>query len=300
MEYDVLIIGGGPAGCTAGLYAARAGLRALILTGSEPGGQLGVTETVENCPGIGAVNGPDLAAAMLENARQAGAEVRMEQAASLDLNARTVRTSAGEYRGKALIYAAGAAPRTLDVPGEAALRGRGVSFCAACDGPLFRGKDVAVIGGGSSAAAEALTLSRLCRRVWLVHRRDALRAESRYLAQLEAAENITLVWNAGTEAILGQERVTGLAYRDLPTGERRELACGGVFIAVGRRPNTELLQGRLTLDREGYIPAGEDTRTEVPGVFAAGDVRAKPLRQIVTAAADGAVAAHMAAAWLGR
>lgn len=298
MEYDVLIIGGGPAGCTAGLYAARAGLRALVLTGSEPGGQLGVTETVENCPGIGAVNGPDLAAAMLENARQAGAEVRMEQAASLDLNARTVRTSAGEYRGKALIYAAGAAPRTLDVPGEAALRGRGVSFCAACDGPLFRGKDVAVIGGGSSAAAEALTLSRLCRRVWLVHRRDALRAERRYLAQLEAAENITLVWNAGTEAILGQERVTGLAYRDLPTGERRELACDGVFIAVGRRPNTELLQGQLTLDRDGYVPAGEDTRTEVPGVFAAGDVRAKPLRQIVTAAADGAVAAHMAAAWL--
>lgn len=300
MEYDVLIIGGGPAGCTAGLYAARAGLRALVLTGSEPGGQLGVTETVENCPGIETASGPDLAAAMLENARQAGAEVRMEQAASLDLSARTVRTSAGEYRGKALIYAAGAAPRTLDVPGEAALRGRGVSFCAACDGPLFRGKDVAVIGGGSSAAAEALTLSRLCRRVWLVHRRDALRAERRYLAQLEAAENITLVWNAGTEAILGQERVTGLAYRDLPTGERRELVCDGVFIAVGRRPNTELLQGRLTLDREGYIPAGEDTRTEHPGVFAAGDVRAKPLRQIVTAAADGAVAAHMAAAWLGR
>lgn len=155
MEYDVLIIGGGPAGCTAGLYAARAGLRALVLTGSEPGGQLGVTETVENCPGIGAVNGPDLAAAMLENARQAGAEVRMEQAASLDLSARTVRTSAGEYRGKALIYAAGAAPRTLDVPGEAALRGRGVSFCAACDGPLFRGKDVAVIGGGTAGTVSA-------------------------------------------------------------------------------------------------------------------------------------------------
>lgn len=300
MEYDVLIIGGGPAGCTAGLYAARAGLRSLLLTGAEPGGQLGTTETVENCPGIGAAGGPELAAAMLENARQAGTEIRMEQAEALDLSARAARTSAGTYRGKAVIYAAGAAPRTLDVPGESALRGRGVSFCAACDGPLFRGRDVAVIGGGSSAAAEALALSRICRRVWLVHRRDTLRAERRYLDQLEAAENITPVWNAGTEAILGRERVTGLAYRELSTGERRELACEGVFIAVGRKPNTELLRGRLALDRGGYIPAGEDTRTEVPGVFAAGDVRAKPLRQIVTAAADGAVAAHMAAAWLGR
>lgn len=299
MEYDVLIIGGGPAGCTAGLYAARAGLRPLLLTGAEPGGQLGTTETVENCPGIGAAGGPELAAAMLENARQAGTEIRMEQAEALDLSARAARTSAGTYRGKAVIYAAGAAPRTLDVPGEAALRGRGVSFCAACDGPLFRGRDVAVIGGGSSAAAEALALSRICRWVWLVHRRDTLRAEQRYLDQLEAAENITPVWNAGTEAILGQERVTGLAYRDLVTGERRELACGGVFVAVGRKPSTALVRGQLALDQNGYIPAAEDTRTELPGVFAAGDVRAKPMRQIATAAADGAVAAHMAAAWLG-
>lgn len=300
MEYDVLIIGGGPAGCTAGLYAARAGLKALVLTGPEPGGQLGSTETVENCPGVETASGPDLAAAMLENARQAGAEVRMEQAASLELVQKTARTAAGTYHGKAVIYAAGAAPRTLNVPGETALRGRGVSFCAACDGPLFRGRDVAVIGGGSSAAAEALTLSRLCRRVWLVHRRDALRAERRYLAQLKAAENIAPVWNAGTEAVLGRDRVTGLVYRDLPTGERREVACDGVFIAVGRRPNTELVRGQLYLDESGYIPAGEDTQTELPGVFAAGDVRAKPLRQIVTAAADGAVAAHLAAAWLGR
>lgn len=298
MEYDVLIIGGGPAGCTAGLYAARAGLKALVLTGPEPGGQLGATETVENCPGVAAASGPDLAAVMLENARQAGAEIRMEQAAALDLAGRTARTSAGTYHGKAVIYAAGAAPRLLNVPGEAELRGRGVSFCAACDAPLFRGKDVAVIGGGSSAAVEALNLSRLCRRVYLVHRRDALRAEHRYLAQLKAAENIDLVWNAGTEAVLGQDRVTGLAYRDLSTGKQRELPCSGVFIAVGRSPSTGLVQSQLCLDESGYIPAGEDTQTELPGVFAAGDVRAKPLRQIVTAAADGAVAAHMAGAWL--
>lgn len=298
MEYDVLIIGGGPAGCTAGLYAARAGLKALVLAGPEPGGQLGATETVENCPGVGTASGPDLAAAMLENARQAGAKLRMETAASLDLAGRTARTAAGTYHGRAVIYAAGAVPRTLDVPGAAALRGRGVSFCAACDGPLFRGRDVAVVGGGSSAAGEALTLSRLCRRVWLVHRRDSLRAEHHYLARLDAAKNITLVWNAGIEAILGRDQVAGLSYRDLRTGEVRELSCGGVFIAIGRRPNTGLLRDQLRLDEGGYIPAGEDTRTELPGVFAAGDVRAKPLRQVATAAADGAVAAHMAAQWL--
>lgn len=300
MEYDVLIIGGGPAGCTAGLYAARAGLHALVLTGTEPGGQLGTTETVENCPGIEAAGGPELAAAMLENARQAGAEIRMEQVVSLDLTRRAAHTSAGTYHGNTIIYAAGAAPRMLGVPGETALRGRGVSFCAACDGPLFRGRDVAVIGGGSSAAAEALALSRLCRRVYLIHRRDTLRAEHHYLAQLEHTENITPVWNAGTEEILGRERVTGVAYRNLSTGERRQLACDGVFIAIGRSPNSRLVENQLALDPGGYIPAGEDTRTALPGVFAAGDVRAKPLRQIVTAAADGAVAAHMAAGWLGR
>lgn len=300
MEYDVLIIGSGPAGCTAGLYAARAGLKTLVLTGAELGGQLGTTETVENCPGIENASGPALAAAMLENARQAGAEARMEQVQSLDLAGGTARTSAGAYCGKAIIYAAGAAPRTLDVPGETVLRGRGVSFCAACDGPLFQNKDVTVIGGGSSAAAEALALSRLCRRVYLVHRRNTLRAEHRYLTQLRAAENVTLVWDAETEAILGRDRVTGVAYRDRSTGEKRQLACDGVFIAIGRSPNSQLVRGQLALDQGGYIPAGEDTRTELPGVFAAGDVRAKPLRQIVTAAADGAVAAHMAAIWLSR
>ncbi|WP_298032264.1 NAD(P)/FAD-dependent oxidoreductase [uncultured Dysosmobacter sp.] len=299
MEYDTLIIGGGPAGCTAALYAARAGLQTPLLTGPELGGQLASAGTVENCPGSAPSSGPDLAAAMLEQARKAGAELRGETAVSLDLSRRTVRTSAGTYQGRTVIYAAGARPRTLDVPGAETLRGRGVSFCAACDGPLFRGRDAAVVGGGNSAVGEALDLSRLCRRVWLVHRRNALRAERRELERLEAAENIMPIWNAEITAILGRDRVTGLSYRDISTGELRQLACDGVFVAIGRLPNTEPLRGQLHLDAAGYVPAGEDTRTELPGVFAAGDVRQKSLRQIVTAAADGAMAAHMAADWLG-
>lgn len=296
--YDVVIVGGGPAGCSAGLYAARAGLRTLVLTGGEPGGQLGVADTVENYPGAGVRGGPELAADMRRDAQQAGTEFRNERASEVCLREGRVRTGQGTYQGRALIYAAGAAPRKLEIPGEEALRGRGVSWCAACDGPFFKGKDVAVVGGGSSAAAEALTLSRLCRRVYLLHRRDTLRAERRLTEQLEKAENITFLWNVQAAAILGAKAVTGIAYRELRSGQRRELPCAGVFIAAGRKPNTELLQGQLELDAGGYIPADETTQTAVPGVFAAGDVRTKAVRQVVTAAADGAVAALMAAKYL--
>ena len=296
--YDVVIVGGGPAGCAAGLYAARAGLRTLVLTGGEPGGQLGIAETVENYPGAGALGGPELAADMRRDTEKAGAEFRDERAAEVCLRERRVRTGQSVYQGRALIYAAGAAPRALGIPGEEALRGRGVSWCAACDGAFFKGKDVAVIGGGSSAAAEALTLSRLCRRVYLVHRRDSLRAERRLTEELERTENVTFLWNAQAEAILGAAAVTGLAYRELPSGARRELPCAGAFIAAGRAPSTELVQGQLELDDGGYILADETTRTTIPGVVAAGDVRTKPVRQVVTAVADGAVAALTASNYL--
>ena len=296
--YDVVIVGGGPAGCAAGLYAARAGLRTVVLTGGEPGGQLGIAETVENYPGAGARGGPELAADMRRDAEQAGAEFRNERAAEVCLRARQVKTGQGAYRSGTLIYAAGASPRALGIPGEEALRGRGVSWCAACDGAFFKGKDVAVVGGGSSAVSEALTLSRLCRRVYLLHRRDTLRAERRLTEQLESAGNITFLRNVQTEAILGAKAVTGIAYRELPEGPQRELPCAGVFIAAGRKPNTELLRGQIALDAGGYLPADETTRTAVSGVFAAGDVRTKAVRQVVTAAADGAVAALMAARFL--
>lgn len=296
--YDVLIVGGGAAGYAAGIYAARAGLRTLVLTGDEPGGQMGIAETVENYPGTGALDGPKLAEDMRRDAQRAGVELRMERAVEVSLREYRVRTARETYEGRTLIYAAGASPRRLEVPGEERFRGRGVSWCAACDGAFFRGKDVAVVGGGSSAVSEALTLSHVCRRVYLLHRRDALRAERRLTERLEEAENVTLLWNVQVEAVLGRETVTGLAYRELPGGCRRELPCAGVFVAAGRKPNTELLQGQLELDAGGYVPADETTRTAVPGVFAAGDVRTKAVRQVVTAAADGAVAALMAAKFL--
>lgn len=296
--YDVVIVGGGPAGCAAGLYAARAGLRTLVLTGNEPGGQLGIAETVENYPGAGARGGAELAADMRRDAEHAGAEFRGERAASICLRGRWIKTGQGAYQSRTLIYAAGASPRKLGIPGEETLRGRGVSWCAACDGAFFKGKDVAVVGGGSSAVSEALTLVHLCRRVYLLHRRDSLRAERRLTEQLEKAGNITFLWNVQPSAILGTKAVTGIAYRELPEGPRRELPCSGVFIAAGREPNTELLQGQIALDAGGYLPADETTRTAVPGVFAAGDVRTKAVRQVVTAAADGAVAALMAAKFL--
>ena len=259
---------------------------------------MGIAETVENYPGTGALDGPKLAEDMRRDAQRAGAELRMERAVEVSLREYRVRTARETYEGRTLIYAAGASPRRLEVPGEERFRGRGVSWCAACDGAFFRGKDVAVVGGGSSAVSEALTLSHVCRRVYLLHRRDALRAERRLTERLEEAENVTFLWNVQVEAVLGRETVTGLAYRELPGGCRRELPCAGVFVAAGRKPNTELLQGQLELDAGGYVPADETTRTAVPGVFAAGDVRTKAVRQVVTAAADGAVAALMAAKFL--
>lgn len=296
--HDVLIVGGGPAGYAAGIYAARAGLRTLVLTGDEPGGQMGIAETVENYPGTGALDGPKLAENMRRDAQRAGAELRMGRAVEVSLREYRVRTARETYEGRTLIYAAGASPRRLEVRGEETFRGRGVSWCAACDGAFFKGKDVAVVGGGSSAVSETLTLSRMCRRVYLLHRRDALRAERRLTERLEETENVTFLWNVQVEAVLGKETVTGLAYRELPGGRRRELPCAGVFVAAGRKPNTELLQGQLELDAGGYIPADETTRTAAPGVFAAGDVRTKAVRQVVTAAADGAVAGLMAAKFL--
>ncbi|MDY3983943.1 thioredoxin-disulfide reductase [Dysosmobacter sp.] len=302
-EWDVLIVGGGPAGYGAALYAARAGLTALVLESTVPGGQIAQAETVENYPGIDtAVSGIALAERLRRGAERAGAKTVLTTVTALELTEtlKTAETRAGTFTGRAVIYAAGAAARRLEVPGEEALRGRGVSYCAACDGAFFRGRDVAVVGGGNSAASEALTLSRLCRRVYLLHRRDRLRAEQSAVRALEQAKNVTFLWNTQPEAVLGKEAVTGLRYTDLTRGQSRELRCDGVFAAIGRVPSTALLAGQLTLDEGGYVAADETTRTGLPGVFAAGDVRAKPLRQAVTAAADGAVAAHFAQEYLRR
>lgn len=299
--YDTIVIGGGPAGYTAALYASRAGLRVLVLEKLSAGGQMALTEQVENYPGFPeGIDGFTLAEKMQAQAERFGAESAFAEVTGLDLRSEPKRIFAreGEFAAKTVILAMGAQARRLGLAEEEALIGRGVAYCAACDAMRYRGKTVAVVGGGNSAVADALLLSRVAKKVILVHRRDALRAEKIYLPALEAAENIELRLCRTVERLLHEEALTGLLLRDTQSGATEILDCEGVFVAVGREPETKLLHGQLALTAQGYIPAGEDTRTEIAGVFAVGDIREKPLRQIVTATADGAVAAQLASHYL--
>lgn len=299
--YDMLIIGGGPAGFTAALYAARAGLSVLVLEKLSAGGQMALTESIDNYPGFPeGIDGFTLASRMQGQAERFGAETVLAEVLALDLRAepKTAETSAGTFYGRTVVYAAGAEPRQLDLPMEQALVGRGVSYCAACDGAFYKGKTVAVVGGGDSAAAEALHLLPLAKKVILIHRRDTLRAAKIYHEALMQAENLEIMWNSAVTELLYDDRLTGLRLRNTLTGEEREISCDGVFISVGRKPATALVSGQLALDKAGYIIAGENTRTEIPGVYAAGDVRGKPLRQVVTAVADGALAVQAALDYL--
>ena len=291
--YDTVILGGGPGGYTAALYAARAGFDTLLLERLGAGGQMATTPEIDNYPGFPeGVDGFLLAENMKRQAERFGAKTRYAEATRVSLAGEVKRIEAGgeEILSRAVIIATGAEPRALGVAGERELVGRGVSYCAHCDGGFFRGKTVAVVGGGNTAAADALYLSRVAKKVFLVHRRDTLRATRVYHAPLFAAENIEFCWNSTVKEILSDGRVTGLRIADVKTGEAREIAVDGVFVSVGRVPATELFRGQVTLDEAGYIVAGEDTKTNLAGVFAVGDVREKPLRQIVTATADGAVA----------
>lgn len=301
-EFDVIIVGGGPGGYTAAVYSARAGLKTLVLEMLSPGGQMATTSDIENFPGFSeGIDGFDLGEKMKEGADRFGALTEFAEVTALDLSASSKRVviSDGDYFAKTLIIATGANPTKLNLPGEDALRGRkGVAYCASCDGAYFRGKTVAVVGGGDTAAAYALELSKLCEKVYLVHRRDRLRAEKSYHQRLEKAGNIQFVWNSAVIELLHDQVLTGLKLKNTRTDEISELSCDGVFAAVGRTPNTELVKGQLELTEAGYIKADETTVTSVPGVFAVGDVREKPLRQIVTAAADGAVAAKFAADYI--
>ncbi|NCB31070.1 MAG: thioredoxin-disulfide reductase [Clostridia bacterium] len=298
--YDVIIVGGGPGGYSAALYSARAGLSILVLEKLSAGGQMATTTQVDNYPGFDAgVDGFELAERMQRGAERFGAHTEYVEVTALDLSAqpKKVQTSDGDYYAGSVILATGASPRELGVPGEAELRGRGVAYCATCDGMFFKGKTVAVAGGGNSAVTDALTLAKVCKKVYLVHRRDTLRATKTYLETLKKAENIEFVWNAQIDGLLynqEEKAFRGLALTDKISKKSFELPCDGVFVAIGRMPETSLVTGQLDLDAQGYILADETTRTSLPGVFAAGDVRAKPLRQVVTAAADGAVAAKFA------
>ena len=293
---DVAVIGAGPAGLTAGLYAARAGLETVLFERIAPGGQLAQTEHMENYPGFpDGTNGFELAFSMKQQADRFGVRNVGEEVLGVDFtqNPKVLKTAFNEYRANSVIIATGARPRKEE------LQGRGVSYCATCDGNFFRDKTVMVVGGGNTAAGDAIYLSRICKKVYLVHRRDKLRATAIYHKRLEDLPNLEFVWNAVPRKLVADEgALAGVRVEMLETGEERDIAVDGLFVAVGTEPNTEFLGGALQCDETGYIVADESCATEVPGVFAAGDVRTKFLHQVVTAVSDGAVCAEEAAEYM--
>ena len=300
--YDMIIIGGGPGGYTAALYAARAGMDTLLIEKLSAGGQMCLTDQIDNYPGFDeGVDGYTLGFKMQAGAERFGAKTLLAEVLSLTLDApiKTVETSDGTYQARTVVIATGANPRPLGVEHEQERVGRGIHYCASCDGMFFRGKTVAVVGGGNTAAADALLLARLCEKVILIHRRDSLRATKLYHAPLMQTENVEFRWNSAVDSLrFDDEAFRGVTLKNVQTGEPSELAVDGVFVAIGRIPNVELVRGQLELDESGYIIADESTRTSLPGVFAVGDVRTKALRQVITAASDGAVAAFYAEEYL--
>ena len=292
--YDVVIVGGGPGGYTAALYAARAGLSTVVLEQLSAGGQMALTHQIDNYPGFPeGIDGFELGEKMQAQAARFGAVTEYAQVISADLLAKpkVLQTSEGTFYSKSVVIATGANPRELGVPGEKEMTSRGVHYCAACDGMFYKDKTVVVVGGGNSAAADAMLLSRVAKKVILVHRRDTLRATRVYHAPLQNASNVEFIWDSQVTEILHGEKVTGVQIHNVKTGEKQTLSCDGVFVSIGRKPATELFT-QLEKDAVGYIIADESTCTNIPGVYAVGDVRTKALRQIVTAVADGAVAIH--------
>ena len=301
--YDIIIIGGGPGGYTAALYAARAGLDTVLVERLSVGGQMAQSHQIDNYPGFHeGIDGYTLGDNMRRQAEQFGAKTVFGQVSRVQLQTNPKRVELGNQvlLGKTVILATGANPRPLGLPNEAELTGRGVAYCAACDGMFYRGKTVVVVGGGNTAAADALLLSRIAKKVILVHRRDTLKATKIYHEPLQNANNVEFRWNSAVTELLHGDKVTGVRIKDLRSGAETELACDGVFVSIGRVPATALVKDQLNLDEGGYIIAGEDTKTNIPGVYAVGDVRTKAVRQIVTAVADGAVAVHMAEEFLSK
>lgn len=299
--YDVLIIGGGPAGYTAAMYSARAGLDTLVTERYIAGGQMTQTSQIDNYPGFEAgIEGFELGYKMQQGAERFGAQTVRANVLSADLSGdiKKIETDSGILSSKSIIIATGAEHKHLGLANEEQLIGKGVGYCAACDGMFYKGKTVAVVGGGNSAAADAILLSKICRKVFLIHRRDTLRAEKFYHEPLMKTENIEFVFNSTVTDIISDTAVTGIKIKNTKDGSESEIACDGIFISIGRTPQTELFRGQLDLDKNGYIIADESTRTSMDGVFAAGDVRTKELRQIVTAVSDGASAAHFAEEYL--
>ena len=298
--YDMIVIGGGPAGYTAALYAARAGMDVAVVERLSAGGQLALTGDVDNYPGFEeGVDGFTLGMKMQQGAERFGAETIYAEVTGVALSdaIKTVHTTDGSFCSKTVVLAMGANPRTLGIPNEEAYIGRGVHYCAHCDGRFYKEKTVVVVGGGNSAAADALYLSRLVKRVYVVHRRDTLRATKIYHDPLLQAENVEFVWNSTVQSLCVDERVNGVVVRDTH-GVQRTIACDGVFVSIGREPASAVVRDAVNIDEYGYIVADESTRTSEDGVYAVGDIRTKALRQVVTAVADGATAVHYAEEYL--
>lgn len=299
--YDMLIVGGGPGGYTAALYAARAGLSVAVLERLAAGGQMALTHQIDNYPGLpDGVDGYTLGEQMCRGAERFGAETVLTDVLSMELETqpKKLHTANGALLAKTVVLATGASPRKLGLPHEEEFTGNGLSYCAHCDGMFFRNQTVAVIGGGNSAVGDALILARICKEVILIHRRDTLRATRLYHKQLQEAGNIRILFSTVPTALLGGDRITGLQVKNVLSGQVEALQLDGVFVSIGRVPATQLVNGQLALDENGYVLADESTQTGIPGVYAVGDVRTKALRQIITAAADGANAAHHAEEYL--
>lgn len=298
--YDIIIIGGGAAGLTAALYSLRAGKRVLVLEAENFGGQITASPRVENYPGIPAVSGSAFADALLEQVLSLGGEIELERAEAVTVEGRykTVKAGGKSFVCKSLIISTGVRHRKLGAPGEDALAGSGVSYCAVCDGAFFKDREVAVVGGGDTALQSALFLSALCSRVQLIHRRTVFRAEAALVRRVEATENIRLLTPYTVKRLLGEDELEGLELTCADGSETLSITAEGLFVAVGQIPDNNIFSGLVRLDGAGYIVAGEDCRTSAPGVFAAGDCRTKGVRQLTTAAADGAVAALAACGYV--
>ena len=299
--YDMIVVGGGPGGYTAALYAARAGLDTVILEKLSAGGQMALTEQIDNYPGFeDGIDGFSLGEKMKRGTERFGVETKLTEVLSLDLSGtvKKAETSEGPLFARTIVVATGAGPRELEIESEQELIGKGVNYCAACDGMFYKNKTVVIAGGGNTAAADALILSRICKKVIVVHRRDTLRATKIYHEPLMKAENVEFRWDSEIIELLHDEKVIGIRLRNVKTGEETTLACDGVFVSIGRKPSSELVKDQVEVDPAGYIIADESTRTNIPGVFAVGDVRTKALRQVVTAVADGATAVHYAEEYL--
>ncbi len=298
--YDLIIIGSGPAGLNAALYAGRSGMKTLVIEKEFTGGQVGLTYEVENYIGYEEINGADLAMKMDAHAKKFGAEFINETVESIDLynKIKKVYTNKNTYEAGAVILSMGAKPKKIDVPGEEEFYGSGISYCATCDGAFYRGKEVAVVGGGNTAVEDAIFLSKFCSKVYIIHRRDTFRAEKKLVETMKKNDNIECVYDSLTQKIVGDSKVSGIVVKDKNTNEEKELKVDGVFVAVGTRPISELVINKLDLNEEGCIITNEKMETKVKGVYAIGDVRNTPLRQVITACSDGAIASYYAALYL--